>query len=48
MDGTNSLELGAILIGLFGGLALFLYGMEQMTEALKVVAGGRMKNLLAV
>jgi len=39
--------MGTILIGLFGGLALFLYGMDQMTEALKIVAGNRMKNILA-
>ncbi|WP_298038617.1 Na/Pi cotransporter family protein [uncultured Desulfuromonas sp.] len=32
--------------GLFGGLALFLFGMEQMTEALKAVAGTRMKEVL--
>jgi len=34
-------------IGLFGGLALFLFGMDQMTVALKEVAGSRMKTLLA-
>lgn len=32
---------------LFGGLALFLYGMEQMADALKTVAGERMKIILA-
>ena len=32
---------------LFGGLALFLFGMEQMAEALKAVAGERMKIILA-
>ena len=32
---------------LFGGLALFLYGMEQMADALKAVAGERMKVILA-
>ncbi|HMB59409.1 MAG TPA: Na/Pi cotransporter family protein [Xanthomonadales bacterium] len=32
--------------GLFGGLALFLLGMDQMTQALKSVAGDRMKDLL--
>lgn len=34
-------------MNLAGGLALFLYGMEKMTDALKVLAGDRMKNLLA-
>ena len=32
---------------LLGGLALFLYGMEQMADALKAVAGERMKTILA-
>ena len=35
------------MIGLAGGLALFLFGMEQMTSALKQVAGSGMKSLLA-
>ncbi len=34
-------------IQLLGGLALFLFGMEQMADALKAVAGKRMKNILA-
>jgi phosphate:Na+ symporter len=32
---------------LFGGLAIFLFGMEQLAEALKAVAGERMKGILA-
>ena len=32
---------------LFGGLALFLFGIEQMTEGLKMVAGERMRAVLA-
>ena len=36
-----------ILIGLIGGLALFLFGMIQMSDALKTVAGGGLKRLLA-
>jgi len=32
---------------LFGGLALFLFGMDLLTRALKVVAGDRMKDILA-
>ena len=47
MDSVNSLEIGTIIVGLFGGLALFLFGMDMMTDALKIVAGGRMKSLLA-
>ncbi len=32
---------------LLGGLAVFLFGMEQMAEALKKVAGDSMKHILA-
>jgi phosphate:Na+ symporter len=43
---STTLQYGAILTGLGGGLALFLYGMRKMTDALKIVAGGGMKDLL--
>jgi len=38
---------GTMGMQLFGGLALFLFGMEQMSESLKAVAGERMKRILA-
>lgn len=44
---TSELEIGVIATQLGGGLALFLYGMRRMTEALKVVAGSGVKTLLA-
>ncbi|MFD2166692.1 Na/Pi cotransporter family protein [Thalassotalea euphylliae] len=34
-------------MGLLGGLALFLFGMEQMSDALKSALGDQMKMLLA-
>ncbi len=37
----------AIGMGLLGGLALFLFGIEQLTAALKAVAGDRLRMLLA-
>jgi phosphate:Na+ symporter len=37
----------AIAIGVLGGLALFLFGMSHMTDALKQVAGSGMRILLA-
>ena len=43
----GSLEMWPLVMGLFGGLALFLYGMDKMAEALKAVAGERMKSILA-
>ena len=38
--------IGVMAMHLFGGLALFLFGIEQMTESLKVVAGERMRSVL--
>lgn len=46
-DAASTLEIGAIAMGLFGGIALFLAGMEQMSQALKEVAGEKMSNVLA-
>jgi phosphate:Na+ symporter len=34
--------------GLLGGLALFLFGMDKMSDALKNVAGEKMKDILAM
>lgn len=47
MATAETLEVGRIVTELGGGLALFLYGMRRMTDSLKTVAGGRMKDLLA-
>ncbi|MDA1231497.1 MAG: Na/Pi cotransporter family protein [Planctomycetota bacterium] len=44
---SSPIEFGTLVTGLGGGLALFLFGMRQMTESLKTVAGNSMKNLLA-
>ena len=43
----QEIQWGAMAMGLFGGLALFLFGMDLMAEALKAVAGERMKQILA-
>ncbi len=37
-----------LCIGLLGGLSLFLYGMERMSDALKIVAGEKMKDILGM
>ena len=47
MDLTNTLEVGTLIMGLLGGLALFLFGIDQMTDALKLIAGGGMKKILS-
>ena len=36
----------SILLGLLGGLALFLYGMQMMSSGLEAAAGNRMKKIL--
>ena len=43
----DSLQVGSILMGLIGGLALFLFGLDQMSDALKLIAGDGMKKVLA-
>ncbi|MCO8146036.1 Na/Pi cotransporter family protein [Rhodovulum tesquicola] len=40
-------QVGSIAATMVGGLALFLFGMEIMTRALKQVAGESMKTILA-
>ncbi|MCR1897609.1 Na/Pi cotransporter family protein [Irregularibacter muris] len=37
-----------MLISLFGGLGLFIYGMNMMSDGLKTIAGDRMKRLLEI
>ncbi|MCP5368092.1 MAG: Na/Pi cotransporter family protein [Hyphomicrobiales bacterium] len=46
-DGGKELSWFKMGMSLCGGLALFLFGMEQMGEALKMVAGDRMRDILA-
>lgn len=44
---TSGLDQFALASGLVGGLAMFLFGMDIMTRALKRVAGDYMKTMLA-
>jgi phosphate:Na+ symporter len=44
---TNvTFSIGQMAMELLGGLALFLFGIDQMTSALKSVAGDRMRAIL--
>ncbi len=45
-DDGAGIDWWGMAMQLFGGLAVFLFGMEQMAEALKRVAGDRMKAIL--
>jgi phosphate:Na+ symporter len=47
METTMTLEYGTLFMTLLGGLAIFLFGMEQMDNALRLVAGARMKKVLS-
>ena len=46
-DAPQQLNWFNMAMELFGGLALFLFGMEQMSGALKAAAGDKMKTLLS-
>ena len=48
-DGGSSTTIswGLLIIGLFGGLALFLYGMGKMSEGMKKSAGNKLRSLLS-
>ena len=47
LGNTTSISWFFVLMGLLGGLVLFLYGMEKMSEGLKKSAGNGMRNILA-
>lgn len=47
-DSSGKIDWTMLIISLFGGLALFLYGMEKMSEGMKKSSGDRMRNILSV
>jgi phosphate:Na+ symporter len=47
LDADGDIDWLRLLMGLFGGLALFLFGMEQMSNGLKAAAGESLRNLMA-
>jgi len=44
--GHDEISWGYLFIGLFGGLAFFLFGMEMMSEGMKKSAGNKMRAIL--
>jgi phosphate:Na+ symporter len=44
---TNAINWGFLIMGLFGGLSLFLYGMAKMSDGLKKAAGNQLRKILA-
>lgn len=47
-DGDDLIHWGLMLMTLLGGLALFLYGIELMSEGMKKTAGDRMRSFLSI
>ena len=47
LDSEESVHWMFLIFGLLGGLALFLYGMEQMSNGLKKTAGDRIRSILS-
>ncbi|MDJ0792384.1 MAG: Na/Pi cotransporter family protein [Acidimicrobiia bacterium] len=43
---TDSIDWIMLIVGFAGGLALFLYGMDRMTESLRVIVGDRARRIL--
>ena len=43
---SNSISFFLLATGLFGGMGMFLYGMEMMSDGMKVTAGNSMRTLL--
>ena len=43
---TESIDSFVVVSGLFGGLALFLLGMDRLTRALRIIAGDRLRTIL--
>ena len=46
-EAPEGLDVASMVIGLLGGLALFLFGLDQMTTGFKAVAGEGLRKLLA-
>ena len=46
-ESVAGMPLSWMTMNACGGLALFLFGMEQMTDSLKSVAGGHLQSILA-
>ncbi|MCU7845129.1 MAG: Na/Pi cotransporter family protein [Candidatus Thiodiazotropha sp. (ex Monitilora ramsayi)] len=44
--GGDEIDWFRLGMGLFGGLAMFLFGMDQMSEGLKAAAGDTLKEIL--
>ena len=46
VETTDSIKWFTLIVGLVGGLAIFLFGMDLMTDALKLVVGDKARAVL--
>jgi phosphate:Na+ symporter len=46
VETTDSIDWFTLFVGLVGGLALFLFGMDLMTDALRLIAGDKARAVL--
>ena len=46
-ESPDSISWKFLIIGLLGGLAFFLYGIEKMSDGLKKAAGNKMRSIIA-
>jgi len=46
-ESSEDINTVLVIIEMMGGLAIFLLGMDRMTEALRLIAGSRMREVLA-
>ncbi|MEE8330181.1 MAG: hypothetical protein V3R84_00230 [Acidimicrobiia bacterium] len=45
VTGASEIDWVLLVAGLVGGLAIFLLGMDRMTESLRLIAGDRMRKI---
>lgn len=46
-EAGGEIDVFLVVVEMLGGLAIFLLGMDRMTEALRLIAGSRMRDMLA-
>jgi phosphate:Na+ symporter len=46
-EASGDIDVFLVIVEVIGGLAIFLLGMDRMTEALRLIAGDRMRDVLA-
>jgi phosphate:Na+ symporter len=46
VETTDSIKWFTLIVGLVGGLAIFLFGMDLMTDALKLIVGDKARAVL--